>query len=126
MAGRSFKISQMRSGMPNVLEVLDGWMVDFIVDLSTQEEIDGDYTYRSKLKKMKGVMQPLKTEDVNLKPEGQRAWEWYQLHIQANQDRIPIGKIVTFKGKRYKIMAMKDYSLNGYYEYHLVRDYERK
>lgn len=126
MAGRSLKISQMRSGMPNVLEALDGWMMDFIVDLSKQEEIDGDYVYRSKLKKMQGVMQPLKMEEINLKPEGQRAWEWYQLHVQANQVRIPVGKIVTFKNKKYKIMAMKDYSLNGYYEYHLVRDYERK
>ena len=126
MAGRSLKISQMRSGMPNVLEALDGWMMDFIVDLSKQEEIDGDYVYRSKLKKMQGVMQPLKMEEINLKPEGQRAWEWYQLHVQANQVRIPVGKIVTFKNKKYKIMAMKDYSLNGYFEYHIVRDYERK
>ena len=126
MAGRSLKISQMHSGMPNVLEVLDGWMMDFIVDLSRQEEIDGDYVYRSKFKKMQGVMQPLKMEEINLKPEGQRAWEWYQLHVQANQVRIPVGKIVTFKNKKYKIMAMKDYSLNGYFEYHIVRDYERK
>lgn len=126
MAGRSLKISQMRSGMPNVLEALDGWMMDFIVDLSKQEEIDGDYVYCSKFKKMQGVMQPLKTEEINLKPEGQRAWEWYQLHVQANQVRIPVGKIVTFKNKKYKIMAMKDYSLNGYFEYHIVRDYERK
>ena len=31
---------------------------------------------------------------------------------------------VVFNNERYKVMSVKDYSLNGFVEYELVKDYQ--
>lgn len=124
MAGRNFKINQIANGMPQVDDVLEGWMVSFIANFMQQVRIDGEFIERSTFVKMEGVLQPLKTEDINLKPEGQRNWKWYQLHVPIKYRQIPVGKVVVIGDTDYKIMASKDYTLNSYVEYHIIKDYE--
>ena len=36
----------------------------------------------------------------------------------------PIGKYVTLSGVRYKVMTVKDYSIYGYIEYEVIKDFE--
>ena len=124
MAGRNYKINQMLNGMPQVDDVLVGWEVTFLVNYSYQIKIDGEFINRSKIAKVKGVLQPLRPEEVELKPEGQRSWTWYQLHVSTEYAQMAPGNVVTINNLNYKVMALKDYSLNGYTEYHLIRDYQ--
>jgi hypothetical protein len=72
-----------------------------------------------------GVVQPLSPKQLSIKPEGERAWKWLQIHTATNLslntgDRIKYGTTI------FKIRASNDYSLNGYYEYHIQEDYARQ
>ena len=125
MSGRRLKINQIANGMPQVDEVLSGWQISFMAKLIKQVQIDGEFVDRSTLYKIYGVLQPLKNEELQAKPEGQRAWKWYWLHVQKQYPRLPDGYIVTINSEDYKVMASKDYTLNGYNEYHLLQDYKK-
>lgn len=125
MSGRRLKINQIANGMPQVDEVLSGWQISFMVKFIKQVQIDGEFVDRSTLHKIYGVLQPLKNEELQAKPEGQRAWKWYWLHVQKQYPRLPDGYIITINDEDYKVMASKDYTLNGYNEYHLLQDYKK-
>ena len=125
MSGRRVKINQMTNGMPQVDEVLNGWEISFIAKFIQQVQIDGEFIDRSTLCKIYGVLQPLKAEELQAKPEGQRNWKWYWLHIKKQYPQLPDGYIVTIDGIEYKVMASKDYTLNGYNEYHLLQDFKK-
>ena len=123
MAGRNIKINQIANGMPQVDKTLSGWTISFIVDYPYQVRIDGEFINRSRLQRIEGVLQPLQLEQLELKPEGQRAWKWYQLHVDKKYKQLPMNGTIEINKAKYKVMASKDYSLNGYIEYHLVQDY---
>lgn len=125
MAGRNIKINQIACGMPQMQQTLEGWMVSFIIKRVQQVQIDGEIVNRSKFEKIRAVLQPLRMEELELKPEGQRSWSWYQLHVPVDYSSLPNGSVVTINKKDYKIMASKDYTLNGYMEYHLLKDYQK-
>lgn len=69
-----------------------------------------------------GVIQPLTGKQLLLKPEGQRAWSWFQLHIDTSL-LVDVDEIIIHLGTQYRVMAQKDYSLYGYMEYELVTDW---
>ena len=102
---------------------LMGWEIPLTLVRLTQDVIDGDVSFTEKVINFKGVWQPLKDEALELKPEGQGSWEWIWIHAQVSQLNLETADKVIFNNKRYKVMQKKDYSLNGYVEYQLCRDY---
>jgi hypothetical protein len=68
-----------------------------------------------------GVIQPLGTKDVQIKPQGQWAWQWMMVHTNTllNYD---INDRIVYKDERYKIMGKGSYNDYGFYEYHIVKD----
>lgn len=116
--------SMLKSGMPQMDTTLEGWEVPLILVKITQNIIDGDLVTTEKRIKFQGVWQPLKQEALELKPEGQRSWEWVWIHAKSSQLNLETADKVIFLGKRYKVMQKKDYGLNSFVEYELCRDYE--
>lgn len=112
------------SGMPQMDTTLYGWEVPLTLEKVYQNVIEGDLSYTTQKIKFKGVWQPLKNEVLQLKPEGQRAWSWIWIHAVAGTLNLETADKVIFNNKRYKVMEKKDYSLNGFIEYQLVRDYK--
>lgn len=70
----------------------------------------------------RGVIQPFTDRQLNMKPEGQRAWSWFLLHSDPAL-KLDVDEIVFWKGGQTRVMALKDFSLYGYLEYHLVQDW---
>lgn len=124
MAGRNFKISDINLNLPQMDETLRGWEVNVYANYTEQEEVDGDIVERNYTKTIIGVRQPLKSQEVALLPEGQRSWQWYWLHVDAKYPQLQYQQQVTIKGEDYRVMAIKDYSLDGFFEYYLVKDYQ--
>lgn len=114
----------LKSGMPQMDTTLNGWEVPLILVKITQDIVDGDLVTTEKRVRFRGVWQPLKDEALELKPEGQRSWEWIWIHAKASQLNLETADKVIFLGKRYKVMQKKDYGLNSFVEYQLCRDYE--
>lgn len=116
--------SLLKSGMPQMASTLQGWQVPLILIKITQNVVDGDLVTTEKQIRFQGVWQPLKNEELALKPEGQRSWEWVWIHAVSSQLNLETADKVIFQNKRYKVVQKKDYGLNSYVEYQLVRDYE--
>lgn len=112
------------SGMPQMDSTLYGWEVPLTLEKVYQNIVEGDFTYTTKIINFKGVWQPLKDERLEAKPEGQRSWEWIWIHAVSGSLNLETADKVIFNNKRYKVMEKKDYSLNGFVEYHLVEDYK--
>lgn len=69
-----------------------------------------------------GVIQPLSGKLLQLKPEGQRGWNWQWLHADPVLS-LEIDEVVTYLGVQTRIMSRKDYTIYGYVEYELVQDW---
>ena len=117
------KINEI-STMPQVPEAIDGWEVDMIANQKRQTMVNGDVVYKNIMVKIRGVLQPLKMSELELKPEQERDWEWFYLHIKTNYAPLTVNQQVFIKGNPYKVMKVKDYSLNSFREYEVIRDYE--
>ena len=116
--------SMMSSGMPQMGHVLDGWEVPLTLVKIIQDVTDGELVYSEIRYNFMGVWQPLRTEQLQLKPEGQRSWQWIQLHVKSNVDlALETADKVIFRNELFKVIEKKDYTLNGYIEYQLCKDY---
>ena len=111
------------SGMPQMNTTLFGWEQVLELVKVVQSVIEGDLSTHYINVQFKGVVQPLRDEQLSLLPEGQRSWEWIWIHAVAGSLNLETADKVIFQNKTYKVTSKKDYSLNGYVEYQLVRDY---
>lgn len=116
--------SVMHSGMPQMDTTLQGWQVPLTLIKITQDIVDGELVTTQKSVAFQGVWQPLRDEALELKPEGQRSWEWIWIHAVASELNLETADKVIFQNKRYKVIQKKDYGLNSFVEYQLCRDYE--
>jgi hypothetical protein len=126
MAGLNFqKVKTLSglSGMPQMNNTLNGWEVPLTLVKVIQNVVEGDLVTTELKINFKGVWQPLKDEALELKPEGQRSWEWVWIHARASELNLETGDKVIFNNKRYKVTSKKDYTLNAFVEYQLCRDY---
>lgn len=116
--------SLLKSGMPQMGNTLNGWEVPITLVRVVQNVVDGELVTSETTINFMGVWQPLSSERLELKPEGQRSWEWVWIHAKSSDLNLETADKVIFKNRRYKVMSKKDYGLNSFVEYELVRDYE--
>lgn len=109
---------------PQMGEVLDGWEFPLTLIKIKQNIVEGDVVTQEEKIDFLGVWQPLKDEQLQFKPEGQRSWSWYWIHAKAGTLNLQTGDKIIFQNKRFKVMNVKDYSLNGYIEYQIIEDFQ--
>lgn len=127
MFNRVFNFQQNRSlknGMPNMRNTLTGWEVPLTLVKIKQEVVDGDVIKSEQLINFLGCWQPLRDEELQFKPENQRSWSWYWIHAKSGTLNLQTQDKIIFQGERFKVMGVKNYSLNGFIEYQIIRDYE--
>jgi hypothetical protein len=113
------------SGMPQMSAAFAGWMMPITIGFVTQTVAStGFVTQAVENITFRGTIQPLSPEEIELKPDGQRSWEWLQIHCLQGSLNLKTNDIIVFNLIKYKVMAVKDYSLNNYIEYHVVKDYQ--
>ena len=112
------------SGMPQMAMTLTGWEVPLTLVKVIQDIVDGDAVFTEQEINFLGCFQPLKDEELQFKPEGQRSWSWYWIHAKEGTLNLQTADKIIFNNKRYKVMSVKDYSLNGFIEYQIIRDFE--
>lgn len=111
--------------MPQIAAAFSGWLGLISIVKVTQTETDGFVTdVQSNPIIFKGTIQPLTAKEIVLKPEGQRAWAWLQIHCFSGNLNLVGNDRIIYKDKLYKVMNIWDYSLNNYIEYHIIQDFE--
>lgn len=109
--------------IPKIQFALDCWESPITLIKTTSSIVDYEKVENREEIVFKGVIQPLTAEALKLKPLETRSWEWLMIHTRTSAE-IFTGDLIEYDGKEYKVMFEKNYSLNGYYEYHLVKNYE--
>lgn len=112
------------SGMPQMSAAFSGWTISISLKKITQTVVNGFVQNAETDLTIKGIWQPLSPDEIALKPDGQRSWEWIWLHVEGKTLLFKTNDRIIRNGIKYKIMAVKDYTLNNYSEYHLVLDYQ--
>jgi len=114
----------LASGMPNMSSTLNGWETTITLVKVLQDISEGDKVETEVSITIQGVIQPLRTEQLLAKPENMRSWEWLWIHAKSGSLNLMTGDKIRFNNKLFKVMGIKDYSLNGFVEYEIVRDYQ--
>jgi hypothetical protein len=112
------------NSMPNVAGALAGWLSKLRIGIVKQTIVDGLPVDNELQFDFVGAVQPLSARKLEFKPEGLRAFKWLQIYCQAGTLELKEGDRIVYAGERFKVMADLDYRLNGYVEYHVVKDYE--
>lgn len=118
------KYRNLQNGLPQMRNTLTGWEVPLSLIKITQSIIDGDVVKAEETINFLGVWQPLRDDELQFKPEGQRSWSWYWIHAKSGTLNLQTQDKIIFQGQRYKVMAVKNYNIYGYITYEVVLDYE--
>ena len=111
--------------MPQVDDAFIDWMTPITLKKVIQTvDSKGEVTVVEVPVTFQGVIQPLMPTKMTVTPDGNRFWAWFMIHTPVALGKaLDDNDVVNYNGKNYKVMLQNDYSLNSYYEYHLVEDY---
>lgn len=115
-------LDQNTGTLPNMGDALQNWFQPMTFSVVTKVVVNFDVVETKADVAFQGVWQPLSAAQLQLKPEGQRAWTWFQVHASPGLSLSP-DDVVTYLGIQYRVMAKYDYLIYGYNAYHLVNDY---
>lgn len=108
--------------VPNVGAAMNGWAQPLTFTKLTKTVTGYEVQETGTSVTFQGVIQPFKSRDLLVKPEGQRAWSWYTLHADP-ACALDVDDVVIYLGKQTRVMAVNDFSLYGFLELHLVQDW---
>lgn len=125
---------QKKLNLPQMNSVLNRWAISLSLVKVSQDIVDGDKVEIFETISLRGIWQPLNSEQLQSKSEGQRSWEWVLLYVAINEVNqfqslskcLSTGDKVFYEQKHYKVISVKNYGLYGYAEYELCRDYENE
>lgn len=118
------KLNQI-TAMPQMKAAFAGWTYAISLQVVTQEVRDNGFVDNTESSiNFKGVIQPLQPNKIMLKPEGQRSFEWLQIHCLDRNVDLSTNDRIIYNDRKFKVMAKNDYGLNNYIEYHAIEDYE--
>lgn len=113
----------VRSSLPNVSSALMDWFQSINLNLIISRTENYEVIEEFIKIKSKGVWQPFSAQQLNILPEGHRAWSWFMVHVLPNVV-LNIYDRIEYEGEVYRVMRKTDYSKYGYYEYDVIYDYQ--
>jgi hypothetical protein len=118
----SLTLDQNPSALPNVSEGILSWFQPMSFDLLTKTVVNHQLVETGTPVLTQGVRQPMKPQDLKMKPEGQREWKWETMHALRDLILKP-DDIISFNGVPYRVMEKLDWKEYGFVEYHIVEAY---
>lgn len=112
--------------LPNMSTTLNGWELPITLRKRTQSIVDGLLVANYENITFKGVVQPLKNEDLQFKPENLRSFEWLWIHAKATNLNLETADEVVYNDRLFRVMQVKDYSPYGFIEYQLCKAYDEQ
>jgi hypothetical protein len=117
--GKNTLLNQSSGTLPDVSGAMKNWFQTMTFTTIVKEIVNFEVVETKTDIIFEGVIQPFSKQDLQMKPEGQRAWKWYTLHTTTALELDPDEEI-EYLGVTYRIKAKGIYRAYGYYEYELV------
>lgn len=113
------------SNAPIVRDVIVGWfrnlkltqVIKLTVNFEVQETLKPIATM--------GMVQPLSGRRLEMKPEGQRTWDWILVHATPDLT-LYVDDVIFYGPDKFRVMSQKPYTEYGFVEYELINDYVKK
>lgn len=121
--GSQTPLNQQPQGtLPNVESAMTNWFQPIVFGIVTKT-VEGFQVVENMVEiSFRGVIQPLDGRKLELKPEGQRQWDWLMVHSDPSLN-LELDSVLEYLGTQYRVMSKKDYSQYGYVYYEIVNDY---
>lgn len=121
--GSNTPLNVQTGTIPNVGGAMRDWFQPMTFGTVTKETVGFQVVETEVEVSFQGVIQPFTERQLQIKPEGQRAWTWLWLHADPVLT-LQVDDVVSYLGVQTRVMARKDYGIYGYVEYQLVQDWE--
>lgn len=110
--------------LPNMSETIKSWFLNITFEYVERKLVGADWVETDPVTiNTRGVVRPPSDKDLKILPEGSWAWEWLQIHCLPDV-QLETNQYVIYDGKKYKVMAKKDWSKYGYMRYTLLEAYQ--
>lgn len=120
--GANQPINVQTGSIPDVSGALKDWFQPMTFTLVEKETVGFQVVETATDITFQGVIQPLSGRRLQLKPEGERAWNWSLLHAEPVLT-LQVDDVVIYLGVQTRIMSRKDFGIYGYVEYEIVQDW---
>ena len=112
---------------PTARDTVTGWFRPITIGvrsttIGTGATTGGQAQVVTREVKTSGVAMPLSDRELQILPEGQRAWRWKYLYVTEDLG-LKTGDNAWLKGIIYRVMSSKDWSDYGYWRYVIVSSY---
>lgn len=121
--GKDTPLGNSFNTLPNVSDVLPDWFQPLTFEVVAKGLEDYEVVETLRTIQTQGVRQPMSAQQLQVKPEGQRAWKWETIHCLPDV-KLKVDDIVIFDNTKYRVMAKWNWSEYGYLEYHICQGYE--
>lgn len=115
-------VSQNPGTLPNMSDAILNWFQAMTFTTIVKTVVNFVVVETPTNVTFQGVWQPFTTQQLVMKPIGQRDWKWFTVHAQISLALSP-DDVITYQGTQYRVVEKLDYSSYGYFEYHLVQDF---
>lgn len=108
-------------GLPDVSAAVMTLLQPVNVMTVTQQMINGYYEPLTQIIATQASIQPL-PQELAIKMEGERNWQWSLIHILPNID-LNNNDLITLFGRQYKVMKKEKWTQYGYLAYYVVENF---
>lgn len=105
--------------LPNLANAVRAWMQQTTIERVTKSIINYQLTETVSSIAFQGVVAPLKQTDLEIKPEGQRQWRWYEIHSVTDL-AVDLDDLIVWRGVGYRVLAVHNWQDYGYYRYEIA------
>jgi hypothetical protein len=118
-------VPQAVAPMPTMRSTIMGWFRPLNLTRVIKQTVDFETKEVEIPLPALGTWQPLSHAQLVIKPEGERAWQWFEIHSTPDLKLEP-DDIIFRDITPYRVMAQGSYDDNGFISYHVVNDYQAR
>lgn len=111
------------NNLPQMSETIKSWFLPMSFATVSYTKRGVDWIETLTTVDTEGVKQELRGKDLEIYPEGERAWNWIEIHCLPNLD-LNVNEYVYYDNVKYKVRKTKKYKEYGFCIYHLQEAYE--
>jgi hypothetical protein len=120
--GKDYPLSSNPGTLPDMQGAMLSWFQRLTFTKVVKTVVNHEVEEETTTFEFTGVRQPMSPQQLEMKPEGQRAWKWEMIHAFPDLILKP-DEIIVFESVPYRVMKKSDFKEYGYILYEIVEDY---
>jgi hypothetical protein len=125
--GKNVPLNVRTGTIPNLGGALKSWYQPMVFTKIVKTTVAFQLEETPTNINFRGLVEPLSGRRLDMKPEGQRSWNWIKVIAEGSPSAsllsLNIDEVISFLGTQYRVMAKRNYSLYGFIEFELAEDY---